>query len=537
MKTAVQMKINQENLVKTLRLSFSNKDTFLGELLQNSRRAGARFVDITFHGGVLTVKDDGCGVGDFQKLLTVAESGWDLETVEREHPFGIGFLSALYACKRIAVTSGGLALAAETADILSFKPVALAAARRSAGTVIAMEGVGLGVDGVRTQLTDLAKGFPIPVAFNGQGLPRPHALTGDLPFVATEAGEMSLSGLNAEGKGWPVTTRFVCYLQGLPIYRSPSYDYSGDRANVIHLDSKVFHARLPDRDKLIDESAAISGIRDTLRREAMAQLKRVKESLPPEAFAEGYETITLWQGVELLNDVDVLPRHVLRIIADYPCIDNGENYFLEMPKNHATRHDIQAGTLRIAVISEDVDGESGALPWMFAWKKDISIFQGNLDKDHWLHPLAQDLDQAMPDVSLEFVGETHRAYFDGEWVSGTAVFCDAYRIRLGQDSVEITDSALYDKLDGVFAVPFKDPSGLVVGQASGYRDDDQYQESTYLGDVDLFNKFAVANTSKDPAEALKRLLPPLQNCPQLYGRRFVVTIGEGGSVVDISIAA
>ena len=168
MKTAVQMKINQENLVKTLRLSFSNKDTFLGELLQNSRRAGARFVDITFHGGTLTIKDDGCGVSDFQKLLTVAESGWDLETVEREHPFGIGFLSALYACKRIAVKSGGLALSAETADILSFKPVALAAARRSAGTVIAMEGVGLGVDGVRAKLTDLAKGFPIPDLHDGR---------------------------------------------------------------------------------------------------------------------------------------------------------------------------------------------------------------------------------------------------------------------------------------------------------------------------------------------------------------------------------
>ena len=343
-------------------------------------------------------------------MFTIAESGWDAEIVEQENPFGLGFLSALSLRVSRGGKQGQAGFHAETADILSFKPVALAAARRSAGTVIAMEGVGLGVDGVRTQLTDLAKGFPIPVAFNGQSLPRPHALTGDLPFVATEAGEMSLSGLNAEGEGWPVTTRFVCYLQGLPIYRSSSYDYS-ERANVIHLDSKVFHARLPDRDKLIDESTAISGIRDTLRREAMAQLKRVKESLPPEAFAEGYETISLWQGIELLNDVDVLPRHVLRLIADYPCIDNGENYFLEMPKNHATRQDVEAGTLRIAVISEDVDGESGALPWMFAWKKDISIFQGNLDKGHWLHPHVQDLDQAMPDVSLEFVGRIFPADF------------------------------------------------------------------------------------------------------------------------------
>jgi hypothetical protein len=30
---AVQMKVNQENLVKTLRLGFSNQETVLGELL------------------------------------------------------------------------------------------------------------------------------------------------------------------------------------------------------------------------------------------------------------------------------------------------------------------------------------------------------------------------------------------------------------------------------------------------------------------------------------------------------------------------
>ena len=61
----IQMKVNQENLVKTLRLSFSNPETVLGELLQNARRAGATAVYFTYQGNDLTVEDDGCGIGDF----------------------------------------------------------------------------------------------------------------------------------------------------------------------------------------------------------------------------------------------------------------------------------------------------------------------------------------------------------------------------------------------------------------------------------------------------------------------------------------
>ena len=149
---AVQMKVNQENLVKTLRLGFSNQATVLSELLQNARRAGATAVNFACQGNDLTVEDDGCGIGDFQNLLSVAESGWDAETIEREHPFGIGFLSALYSCKRITVISAGITLSADTADILAFKPVGLACAKKSRGSKIILEGVGLSQKAVHDRL-------------------------------------------------------------------------------------------------------------------------------------------------------------------------------------------------------------------------------------------------------------------------------------------------------------------------------------------------------------------------------------------------
>jgi len=44
----VAMKVNQENLVKGLKYSFTHKTTVLGELMQNARRAGASQVNFNF---------------------------------------------------------------------------------------------------------------------------------------------------------------------------------------------------------------------------------------------------------------------------------------------------------------------------------------------------------------------------------------------------------------------------------------------------------------------------------------------------------
>ncbi|WP_020482876.1 ATP-binding protein [Methylomonas sp. MK1] len=88
----VAMKVNQANLVKSLRFSFTNKTTVLGELIQNARRANAAMVVINFcpETKTLQVLDDGCGIESMATLLTVAESGWDADVIVNEHPFGLG---------------------------------------------------------------------------------------------------------------------------------------------------------------------------------------------------------------------------------------------------------------------------------------------------------------------------------------------------------------------------------------------------------------------------------------------------------------
>ena len=121
----VAMKVNQANLVRSLKFSFTNKTTVLGELMQNARRAKATQVLFEFapETKILRVTDNGCGIDSIETLLTVAESGWDAEVVAHEHPFGIGFMSALFVCRHLTVVSKSGRISADTDDVLAFKPI------------------------------------------------------------------------------------------------------------------------------------------------------------------------------------------------------------------------------------------------------------------------------------------------------------------------------------------------------------------------------------------------------------------------------
>lgn len=105
----VTLKVNQQALVRHLKFGFMRPSTVLGELMQNARRAKAIWVAFHYEeaAGRLIVEDNGIGIADLQRLLTIAESGWDAETVAREHPFGMGFLAVVYAAEHLTIESGG----------------------------------------------------------------------------------------------------------------------------------------------------------------------------------------------------------------------------------------------------------------------------------------------------------------------------------------------------------------------------------------------------------------------------------------------
>ena len=80
-------------------LLFTNDDRGIwAELLQNARRAGATLVTVTIrelekYRCLIEFQDNGSGIEDFQKLLTLGGSGWEASTQEKEDPAGMGFFS------------------------------------------------------------------------------------------------------------------------------------------------------------------------------------------------------------------------------------------------------------------------------------------------------------------------------------------------------------------------------------------------------------------------------------------------------------
>jgi len=533
MKTTTALRINQQRLVESLRLSFTNSTTVLGELMQNARRAGAAKVEFDYapEAGILHVRDDGCGIESIQTLLTVAESGWDAKTVEREHPFGIGFLSALFACDHIVVESKSGRLSANTADILSFMPLSVTPFEWDGVTTLTLSGFKPSPDSVRESMRKMAKGFPIPVLFNGEELRRPWALDSGLEFVKTEIGDVYLSGLG-KGEDWLRTgDRLRIFLLGLPVYAGTSY--SCDAGNMIHLDASRFLARLPDRDKLVDEDQVVRLVAEVVKREAAGRIRQLKKMLAPADFANGYDTIRKWGCLEVLNDVSVIPARALACIDGYPVIQGGcYDSNLSDCGQGVTQQEVKSGAVRIVEL-EDFETENSAL-WMYAWHKDMRVLHHPLDPGHWVFRRALTLDgQAF---QVEIVGETHRAYFDGQWVCGEAVFCEKYRVIVGGDAVEITSDSIYQSGgDGdCFIVPKGDVSGVVVQQASSYYEDDSLNESVRDEDEWAFGTFAVANTASNPAEAMRKLLPSFKGCPSVFGRRFAVVLDAEGNVESVA---
>lgn len=532
----VAMKVNQSNLVKSLKFSFTNKTTVLAELMQNARRAGATSVNFEFapETKILRVMDNGCGIDSIETLLTVAESGWDADVVAQEHPFGIGFLSALFACHHMTVVSKSGRISVNTDDVLSFKPVNITPVPEWDNvTSITMVGVGLELGRIEHELKRLASAFPIPVLFNGIELDRPHAMDSDLDFVNTDVGFVSLTGFDKPNLN---NYAYVVYLQGLPIYKSSSYGSFGQAGyHVIHLDSSRFFGRLPDRDELVDKDDVVSLVKASLRCEIEKRLLEMKSFLSPEAFVAYYDMISEWDLLPILNDVPVIPIKALTEYSTYPnCSEESFGEFETRPEKPIHQDDVVSDRVRLVTFDEYMQDEGSALS-MYVFKNGFYVYptgSKKLDEGHWMHNHLRDLNKES--VRIEFINETHRACFDGQWISLDAVFCQSYRIWVGDDSIEIDDDSMFDGTKAI--VPQKDISGSVVTQASSFRDEYDFQQSAYDQDEYDFAQFVVANISSDPAHALKQLLPNFGACPSVFGKSFVITLDENGRAASVTSA-
>ena len=519
----IQVRINEEGALRNQRYAFTDRFTLVSELLQNARRAGAMRIEIHYDATaqVLRVEDDGRGLDDFQKLLSFHESGWDAATSAEERPFGVGFSKCLYAATRCIVASKHQRVDIDTTAALNKASIEVESITEAvAGTRIELHGVDLPDLGNRIET--LCLGFPVEVLFNGKPLTRRFAAA-NLATMASPMGAVHLAGTR-DGRHSHDT---MVFLQGFCVMK-PSYCPDG-RINVVHLDSRQFMARLPDRDKLIDEDVQGKRIDAELKACWRQTLEIAKTQLSPERFIETYyAAMRAWGQLDLLNDLDVLPAELFEEIVDYPIQeDSGNRDYVRQVAVAPSRLAIENGTETL--VSLDWVGDDNAARWMLARAKGYLVFDWlGLHLDHWALRRVRFLEEEA--VRVEAVSEQLRVQLEGRWVWPTVILCEAVRLRAGNEVVEITDKGVCH--EDVLYIPAGETSGEPVRQASSFIDEnDQFLESDLDADRDALADLIRRLRSVDPVQTLDSLLQELRlgKYPLLHGKAFQVTVGVGAA--------
>ncbi|HNB42654.1 MAG TPA: hypothetical protein PLL72_00515 [Burkholderiaceae bacterium] len=309
----MHISINERNALKLLADAFSNRTTFLTELMQNARRAGASYVRFLLDStsNTLLVEDDGCGVDDFGALLRLCESGWSEAVQESDAPYGVGFLSAIMASEHFEVTSKRGTLVADTDQLLAGQPAAVTSDTVVSGTRITLK-LRHRIDRLGAQLADVAVGFPIDVYFNGTCMSR-HVSTNNTPYTTEIPGVGVLTWTGHDGG---VTT----LLQGLPV-RVESQSYSYNTAYNpqwgLHLDPHLYRGRMPDREVVLDLVwEDIKGAIYTAQDELITHAFKQSGGAPSKAL---YVLVASRPGTRhLIQEVTVIPPGIFSYLHSAP---------------------------------------------------------------------------------------------------------------------------------------------------------------------------------------------------------------------------
>jgi hypothetical protein len=112
--------INPSRLRLGIKRAFTGTvNEVIGELFQNSLRAGARTIRITTDDRGFIYQDDGRGLlkeDDFETLIKLGESGWDHQVEIEQQPMGLGF-TALLAQEEVESVTFSSNLLALTLDV------------------------------------------------------------------------------------------------------------------------------------------------------------------------------------------------------------------------------------------------------------------------------------------------------------------------------------------------------------------------------------------------------------------------------------
>ncbi len=536
MNAVVKITVNEKALIGNLKMAFATGTTWVTELLQNARRAGATKIHIVLHPDrkEFSISDDGHGIEDMQHMFAISESGWDEHILNQERPYGMGFLSCLFACENIHIISRKHEAKVITKDALAFDNIAVEPHPGVEGTFIRMQGAA-NMPTVQF-LQSAVKGFPVPVYLNQDNDPleSDHAVDA-MHWAKTEIGLVHIRNLRDTFHNLKI------YLQGLPIHAGFGTRYNGEDAVMVHLDPEKFYGRLPDRASVIDPDRAMLSIHSAIIKLYAERLRQVKVGMLAhnlgQEFVRRYGTICLHYCKDLLNDVPYLPNAVVTgYVADLDI--NLDNSVTDMPTNPVPMNTVADGTVKL-FSGDDGSYDTENMPHMALIKAldGIIVDTAKLDSEHWVHPYVHHLKN---DISMALSERQPPILFDGRFVcSEDIVLGDTLTLggsfEVGGVLTEIIttyDETVFDSKEQTFYVPGASNGYGAVRQASNYLDDGDYCEDAFEDDDTLFGRLVSEARNPDPAALLLQLLLDigLKRYNTLKEKSFLVTVGEDGAI-------
>lgn len=353
--------VNRTNTLRLLADSFSGSTTFVKELLQNARRAGATKIEVIANGESLVIKDNGCGITDFATMLSLGASGWSEDTMQSDAPYGVGFLSAIMASVHFSVTSIGRRLEATSEGLINGESAKITDVPTGEwATVIDLVlKKPITADTVRRELY----GFPVDTTVNGTRADRPFATD-----LAAEEDTFVVPGLGTVVV--PKSIRTTCpsveyFLQGLPIGipggYNPRHNYSPTRDIAVHLDPTLFKGRMPDREVVIDNGTNVSVLANAeVTKLVRLYAERAMERCNNKPDLSTYKFIAHF--ADLVERVDALPGHAFDVVNADECLlsrlqlDGENESYMGPPSIHkVTKQMVEEGEVTIFSLEVDYD--------------------------------------------------------------------------------------------------------------------------------------------------------------------------------------
>ena len=542
----IKLMINEDNLLNRLGEAFTNKDTFIKEIMQNAQRSGATKLAINTSDNTISFIDNGKGIKDFQSLLTVAESGWDMETIKKTNAFGIGFLSSIYAADVVEVKSGHRFVRFKTQDLLKGHSVKVEKLfSKVKGTIVMLAGT-FKTDNLESCTT----GFGIPVTINGINSLRKDTLNKD-DFIKTDFGWIKLNEYTTIGS--------KVYLQGQEVFDEP---YRFGSRNIIHLDDATFLARLPDRDKLIDEKEVVDKIHNWIQRyyhhKAQQMLNAINKQSDLDNIESAFAFARQWNK-KALNKLDfILASDFIDMNAIDLRIghhDHADSNDWDMLSGILTKNELL--NRNIFRTDQDYISEEQMDCFTFCKMSKSLIFSSSVngyDEDHWLFDRVSYADDATLEVeAINAHNKVKGPDISWFWKQAHTTFCSGYHLTLtfsshGTDkkistSVEQAQISIFSH--AMFEYFITDSSSNYTAlealfSSVGFFNEDNHDESAEDMNSDVFMAFIRRHRTSNTVELLKELLSSeikKSIVPdELVGKKLSFQWDKDLEVVDLKIA-